>query len=311
MTTFLVRRLISLIFVLFSLTFVTFMVGHFAPGDPILVMMGPHRDPDTYQRLRHAYGLDKPLLVQYAAYVGGLAQGNFGLSLRYQGRAVWDLIKGGVPVSMGVGGLALIISLLIGIPLGVVAAVKHNSAADRTIIGLTLLLYSIPSFVLIPIAWLVVRALYDAKLPAPPIAGWGTWQNWILPVTILAAGSTGYLTRLTRSTMIETLRQEYVRTARAKGLRNGMVTWKHAFRNALLPVITVVGPSVAFLITGAFVVENLLKVPGIGFLTVQAIGQRDYPVIQGTTVLLGVAVVLMNLVTDLAYTVLDPRIRLE
>lgn len=311
MSVFLLRRLFSLVFVLFSLTFITFMVGHFAPGDPILTMMGPRRDPATYERLRHEYGLDQPLLKQYVDYVAGLLHGDFGLSIRYQGRPVWDLIKSGVPVSLQVGGLALLLSLVLGVPLGVLAAIRHNTWFDRIIVALTLALYSVPAFVLIPLAWQLVRTLYDAGLPAPPVAGWGTWQNWILPVTILTAGNTGYITRLARSTMLDTLGQDYVRTARSKGLANRSVIWGHAFRNALLPIVTVVGPSVAFLITGTFVVENLLRVPGIGFLTVQAIGQRDYAVIQSTTVLLGVAVVLMNVVTDIAYTVLDPRIRLE
>lgn len=311
MAAFLIRRLISLVFVLFSLTFVTFMVGHFAPGDPILTLMGPRRDPETYQRLRREYGLDRPLLVQYRDYVLGLLRGDFGLSIRYQGRSVWSLIKGGVPVSLKVGGLALVLSIVLGVPLGVAAAVREGSLLDRAIVAITLALYSIPSFVLIPIAWGIVRALFNAGLPAPPVAGWGTWQNWILPVTILTAGNLGYLTRLTRSSLLETLQQDYVRTARAKGASEARVIWRHAFRNALLPLVTVIGPSVAFLITGAFVVENLLRVPGIGFLTVQAIGQRDYAVIQGTTVLLGIAVVAMNLVTDVAYTVLDPRIRIE
>lgn len=311
MIVFLVRRLVSLVFVLFSLTLVTFLVGHFAPGDPILVMMGPRRDPATYARLRQQYGLDQPLLLQYVRYVGGLARGDFGLSIRYQGRPVWELIRSGVPVSLQVGGLALLLSVLLGVPLGVLAALRQGTLLDRVVVTLTLALYSVPAFVLIPIAWAIVRALFDAGLPAPPVAGWGQWQNWILPVAVLTAGSLGYITRLTRASMLETLHQDYMRTARAKGLPSRVQTWKHAFRNALLPLVTVLGPSVAFLITGAFVVENLLRVPGIGFLTVQAIGQRDYAVIQGTTVLLGVAVVAMNLITDLLYTVLDPRIRID
>jgi ABC-type dipeptide/oligopeptide/nickel transport system permease component len=193
----------------------------------------------------------------------------------------------------------------------VLAAVKHNTVVDRVIGVATLAFYSIPAFVLIPIAWGAILRLDRAGLPAPPVAGWGSPSQWILPVLVLAAGATGFTTRLTRSSMLETLDEDYMRTARSKGLRRRTIIWRHAFPNALLPVITVIGPSVAFLITGAFVVENLLAIPGIGYLTVQAINERDYAVIQGTTVLLGLAVLVMNFLTDIAYTALDPRIRLE
>ena len=311
MGSFIARRLLSALFVLFSLTFITFMVGHLAPGDPILILMGPHQDPTTYARLRHEYGLDKPLWAQYLSYIWGLLHGDLGLSYRYEGRSVWDLIKSGVPVSFRVGGLGLVLGLMIGIPLGVIAAIKHNSVVDRSIVFLTLAFYAVPSFVLIPIAWEIIRFMNSAGLPTLPVAGWGTWQHYVLPIVILAAANIGYITRLTRNSMLEVLTQDYVRTARSKGLPRRLVIWRHAFRNAMLPLVTVIGPSVAFLITGAFVVENLLNVPGIAFLTVQSIQQRDYAVIQGTTILLGVAVVIMNLLTDMAYMILDPRIRVS
>jgi ABC-type dipeptide/oligopeptide/nickel transport system permease component len=174
-----------------------------------------------------------------------------------------------------------------------------------------LALYSIPSFVLIPILQWINYQLFRLGLPALPVAGWGTPQHWILPVTVLAAASVGYIARLTRSSMLEVLRQDYIRTAYAKGLTENRIRWAHAFRNALLPIVTVVGPSVAFLVTGAFVVENLFAIPGIGFVSIQAIAQRDYPVIQGTTIILAVAVMVMNLVTDILYVLLDPRVSVE
>lgn len=311
MSRLIVRRLISLPFVIFSITFITFLVGYLAPGDPILAMMGSRSDPATYERLRHLYGLDLPWYQQYWNYLSGLLQGNLGLSFRYQGRPVWDMISSGVPVSFELGITALSISLAIGVPVGLWAALRQNSLFDRLSMSLMLVLFAVPNFVLIPVLRWINYQFYLRDLPSLPVAGWGRPEHWILPVIVLAAGSMGYMARLTRTSMLEILRQDFIRTAVAKGLRERRVQWVHAFRNALLPIVTVVGPSVAFLVTGAFVVENLFAIPGIGFLSVQAISQRDYPVIQSTTVLLAVAVVGMNLVTDILYGVLDPRVVLE
>src|SRR6266508_2417534 len=258
MLRFFTRRGISMVFVLFSLTFLTFMIGHLAPGDPILVLMGPRQDTETYAHLRHLYGLDQPLLTQYINYVALLVRGDFGLSFSYEGRTVRELIAQGLPISFGVGGLALLVSLIVGVPL----------------------------------------------------AGWGTPSHIVLPVLVLAAANVGYITQLTRASMLEVLRDDYVRTARAKGLLERTVIVRHVLRNALLPLITLLGPTTAFLVTGAFVVEVLFNIPGIGRIAVEAVGRRDYPVIQGTTVILGIAVVIMNLISDLLYHVFDPRIQL-
>lgn len=304
-----IKRLFSLIFVLFSLTFITFVVGRLAPGDPIQALMGNRHDPVRYQQLVHEYGFDRPVYEQYFNYILGLLHGDFGKSFQYENRSVTEILAQGVPVSFELGGSALLLSALIGIPAGVYAALNHNRLSDRVVTFITLALFSIPSFVLIPIVRSFNLLLYFAGLPSLPVAGWGTFSQWVMPTFILAAGSLGYITRLTRSSMLDVLRQDYVRTAYAKGLPDRIVNVRHALRNALLPIVTVLGPSTAFLVTGAFVVENIFNVPGIGYLSVQSIGQRDYPVIQATTLLLGLAVVLMNLVTDLLYIVLDPRIR--
>ncbi|MEI6776737.1 MAG: ABC transporter permease [Chloroflexales bacterium] len=311
MAQFLTRRALSLIFVLFSLTFLTFLIGRLVPGDPILVLMGPRRDPDTYARLRHLYGLDRSLIEQYLRYVGGLLRGDFGLSFRYEGRPVRELIAQGVPISLLVGGLALALSVLAGVPLGMLAALRHNSLVDRGIVGLTLAFYAVPSFVLIPLLWALNLAAYRAGWPSLPQAGWGRPAHLVLPILVLAAANIGYITRLMRSSTLEVLRDDYVRTARAKGLRERTVVLRHVLRNAILPVLTMLGPATAFLVTGAFVVENLFTIPGIGRISIEAIGQRDYPVIQGTTIILGVTVVIMNTLTDLLYRVFDPRIELD
>lgn len=311
MLRFLARRAISLIFILFSLTFLTFIVGHLAPGDPILVMMGQQRDAETYARLRHLYGLDRPLLAQYADYVAALLRGDFGLSFQYVGRPVREIIGQGVWISIGVGGLALLLSVVVGVPLGILAALRQRTLLDRGVVGAALILYSVPSFVLIPLIWALNLTLYRAGLPSLPQAGWGEPKHLVLPVLVLAAANIGYIIQLTRASMLETLREDYVRTASAKGLPRGAVVGRHVLRNAALPLITLLGPAAAFLVTGAFVVEVLFNIPGIGRLSVEAVGRRDYPVIQGTTVILGIAVVLMNLVSDLLYQVADPRIRLK
>src|SRR6478735_4983257 len=303
------KRLFSLVFVLFSLTFVTFMVGHLAPGDPIKQMLGNRFDPVRYEQLRHQYGFDRSLPEQYVSYVTGLAHGDLGKSFQYPGRSVTEILSRGVGVSLGLGFVALIVSTLLGIPAGVFAALNHNAWTDRVIMFVMLSLFSIPSFVIIPLLRVVNFMAYDRGLPSLPVAGWGTPAHWILPVFVLAAATAGYITRLTRSSMLEVLRQDYIRTARSKGLSETSVNVRHALRNALLPIVTVLGPSAAFLVTGSFVVESIFSVPGIGFISVQSIGQRDYPVIQATTLLLGVTVVLMNLVTDIVYMALDPRIR--
>lgn len=307
-----VRRLLSLVFVIFSITFLTFIVGYIAPGDPILVLMGPRRDPAVYNNLRHLYGLDQPWYKQYFDYVVGLLQGNLGMSYRYQNRTVNEILGSGVWVSIRLGGVALLLSLLVGIPAGIFSALRQNSWMDRANLVVMLALYSIPSFVLIPL----LRAfnyfvLYQQGLPALPVAGWGRPAHWVMPVIVLAAANLGYIARLTRSSMLETLQQDYMRTAQAKGLPPRQIVYVHALRNALLPLVTVIGPLLAFLVTGTFVVESLFSIPGIGYLGVQSISQRDYPVIQGVTVILATAVVLMNLLTDLAYSWLDPRIEVD
>ncbi len=305
------RRLVSLPLVVLSVTFLTFIVGFFAPGDPILTMMGNQRDPVIYQRLRHLYGLDQPWYVQYWRYLNGLLDGDLGMSYRYAQRPVTDLMGHGIGVSLSLGGVALGLSLALGIPLGVYAAFHRNQWGERLTMVPMLALFAIPSFVLIPILQWINYRVYLAGWPALPAAGWGSATNWVMPVIVLTAGNLGYIARLTRANVLEVLRQDYVRTARAKGLPERIVRARHVLRNALLPIVTVIGPAIAFLVTGAFVVESLFAIPGVGFLSVQAVLQRDYPVIQGTVVVLTLAVVLMNLLTDLAYSVLDPRVRIE
>jgi len=311
MSTVVLRRLVSLPLVVLSVTFLTFVIGYFAPGDPILTIMGNQRDPVVYENLRHLYGLDIPWYEQYWRYLQGLFRGDLGLSYRYAQRPVSDLIFGGIKVSLSLGGVALALSLLLGIPLGMFAAFRHNRWGERLTMVPMLALFAVPSFVLIPILQWTNYQVYLRGWPSLPAAGWGAAPYWVMPVIVLTAGNLGYISRLTRANVLDVMRQDYVRTARGKGLPENTVRTTHVLRNAMLPIVTVLGPATAFLVTGAFVVESLFSVPGVGFLSVQAVEQRDYPVIQGTVVVLTLAVVLMNLLTDLAYVALDPRVRLD
>lgn len=311
MATVVLRRLASIPLVLLAVTFLTFMVGHLAPGDPILALMGNQRNPELYAQLRHRYGLDRPWYSQYGHYLGGLLRGDLGLSYRYAQRPVTDLLAGGIGVSLALGGAALVLSLTIGVPVGVYAAFHRNRWGERLTMTPMLALYALPSFVLIPILQWISFRFYARGWPSLPPAGWGSPRTWVLPVIVLTAGNLGFISRLTRANVLEALGQDYVRTARSKGLPERLIRTRHVLRNALLPIVTAVGPAIAFLVTGAFVVESLFSIPGVGFISVQAVLQRDYPVIQGTVVVLTLAVVLMNLATDLVYGLLDPRIRVD
>jgi len=310
MLKYLLRRALSLPFVLLSVTFLTFIVGYLAPGDPIQAMMGNRRAPAIYQQLRREYGLDRPWHEQYLNYVGGLLRGDLGRSYRFAGRPVADLIRQGVPVSAALGGAALAVSVVIGVPVGILAAARANRAFDRISMTVMLTVFAVPGFVIAGVLQTAQVILFQNGLPHLPTSGWGAPEHWVMPVAVLSAATLGYLARLTRSTMIQALRQDYIRTAVAKGATRSRILLKHALRNALIPIVTVLGPSIAFIVVGSFVVESVFRVPGIGFVAVQAIGSRDYPVIQSVTLMLALVVVFMNLLTDLAYTALDPRVRI-
>jgi ABC-type dipeptide/oligopeptide/nickel transport system permease component len=319
MVQFLVKRLIGLIFVIIAVTFITFIMGYFAPGDPIRVMLGQHPDPLEYIRLKHAYGLDLPWYQQYFNFLKNLATFNFGYSYEFKSRSVWDILKEGVPISVELGFWALTLQVLVGVPLGILSALKANTWIDTTNMTIMLVIYAIPVFVLAVLAQVFIVSIDKNTGASWPVSGWGNpWQySWsdiqykIVPILVYAAVGLAYFARLTRTSMLEVLRQDYVRTARAKGMRERTVNYRHAFRNAMIPLVTVIGLLIGFLVTGAFFVETIFNIPGIAYITITSIGYRDYPVIQATTILLAVAVVLGNLLSDILYTVFDPRIKVQ
>jgi ABC-type dipeptide/oligopeptide/nickel transport system permease component len=317
MVQFLIKRFIGLIFVIIGVTFITFVLGYFAPGDPVRTMLGNHFDPVLYAQLKHAYGLDQPFWIQYWNFLKGLFRLDFGLSYEYVNEPVWDILKQGVPVSAELGLWALFLGTLIGIPLGILSALKANTWIDTTNMAIVLIMYSLPVFVF-AVFFQVIIVEIDTHIGANwPVANWGDpWQyTWsdiqfkLGPIVILALAGLAYLTRLTRTSMLEVLRQDFVRTARAKGLRERAVIYRHALRNALIPLVTILGLSLGLIVTGTFFLEDIFNIPGIGEATLQATQYRDYPVIQATVVLLAVAVVLGNLISDILYTLVDPRIK--
>lgn len=319
MVQFLVKRLIGLVFVVICVTFITFILGYFAPGDPIKTMLGQHFDPVTYASLKHQYGLDLPWYQQYYNFLSGLFRLDLGYSFHIQGYPVWDILKSKIPVSAELGLWGLLFTVLLGIPVGIFSALKANTWLDTLTMGVSLILYALPLFVLAVLVQVAIVWLDKATGSEWPIANWGTpWQySWsdiqfkLVPILVYAAAGFAYFARLSRTTMLEVLRQDYVRTARAKGLRQQAVIYRHAFRNAMIPLITVFGLSLGLLVVGVFFIETIFNIPGIGATAIQAVSDRDYPLIQATTVLGAVAVVVGNLVSDLLYTVVDPRIKAE
>lgn len=303
-------RLLTLIPMLLLVATVVFFLIRLVPGDPARIMVGGGRTtPETIANIRAAYRLDQPLPVQYALWVGDLARGDFGLSFR-QRADVRDLIMARLPLTLTLAGFSFAISLLIAVPLGIVAAVKRNTWVDVGATTFALLGASSPVF----FTGILLILLFAFKLGWLPAlgagdGGWDTFVHLLLPSLTLGISLAAITTRVTRSAMVEALTQDYIETARAKGLSGRSIVLKHAFRNALVPVITVAGLQFGFLLVGAVLVEHTFGLGGLGSLLVEAVQVRDYPVVQGATIFIALAFILINLVVDVLYGVVDPRVR--
>jgi ABC-type dipeptide/oligopeptide/nickel transport system permease component len=278
---------------------------HIVPGDPVEQMLGEGAAPGELAQLRHSLDLDQPLPQQYAHYLARLAHGDLGQSLKYQA-PVRRIIFDRYPATLQLAFLALIVCAVIAIPAGIFAAHRRGHAADRALGLFTLFGLAIPNFALGPILIL----LFSIELGLLPVSGRGGPLNYILPAATLGAALAAILTRMVRGAMLEELSSDYVRTARAKGLGTAAVLFRHAFRNALIPVITILGLQFGTLLAGTIVTETIFSWPGIGRLTVQAISSRDYPLLQGCILVISVSYVIVNLLTDLLYSFIDPRVRL-
>lgn len=303
MLPFVARRVAFAVPVLFAVATLTFFVMRVAPGGPF---DAERRLPAAVQaNVEARYHLDRPLWRQYLAYMGDLLRGDLGPSFRYPDRTVGELIAFGLPVSLTLGLAGLAIALAIGMPAGVIAAVRQNRTADHVAMGLAMLGVSIPNFVLGPLL-IIAFALHLGWLP---VAGWGSPRQIVLPALTLGVFYAAFVARLTRASMLEVIRQDFVRTARAKGLAERSVVGLHALRPALLPVVSYLGPAAARILTGSVVVEQIFSVPGVGRYFVTAALNRDYTMVLGTALVYSTLLVLFNLLVDLAYGWLDPRIR--
>ena len=299
-------RLLFALPALWLILTMVFLLAHIVPGDPVAQMLGEGARAEDLTQLRHALGLDLPLPVQYGRYLSGVLHGNLGESFRFQ-QPVLKVVAEHYPATLELAAVALLICALIGIPAGVLAAHKRGERTDHTVAVLTLFGLSIPNFALGP----VLILLFSVVLGWLPVSGRGGIAHLILPAFTLGAALAAILTRMVRTSVIEELSADYVRTARAKGVSESGVLFRHALRNALIPILTILGLQFGSLLAGTIVTESIFSWPGIGRLAVQAIGARDYPLLQGCILLIAVSYVFVNLLTDLVYAVVDPRVRFE
>jgi ABC-type dipeptide/oligopeptide/nickel transport system permease component len=304
------KRILQGVITVWFIATATFFAMHAVPGDPL--QSDKAVSQEIRANLQSRYGLDKPLAQQYLIYLGNMITGDFGISFTQQNREVNDIIKEHFPVSATLGVLAIVVSGLSGILWGALTAVYRNRLPDVIIMALVIFGISVPSFVFAAIGQMGLVSLNQFfETTILPIAGWGTVQHMLIPALVLGLGTTAFLTRLMRSSMLEIIDSDYTRTAQAKGLPEGWIFLKHQLRNAVLPVVTVIGPSIAAITTGGFVVESVFAIPGLGRYFVQAVQQSDYTVIMGTTVFYGAFLVVMVIVVDLIYGLLDPRVRVD
>lgn len=304
MIAYFLKKLSFLILSLFTVTTVTFFLMHAIPGDPF---SDEHAIPEEImQSLYNHYGLNEPLTTQYWKYLYNLAHLDFGPSFKYQGREVTDIIFEGFPVSLILGAEALFIALICGVSLGIFSAIYHSKWQDRMAMFLAVLGVSVPSFILAT----CLQYVFAIKLDLLPVARWGSFSQTILPAFSLAAFPTAFIARLTRSKMIEVLSMDYITTAKSKGLPFLHILLRHALRNAILPVVTYVGPLTASILTGSFVIEKIFGIPGLGNWFVNSISNRDYTMIMGTTLFYSFFLILCVFIVDILYALIDPRIQL-
>jgi oligopeptide transport system permease protein len=301
------RRLAGAIPTLFVVMTVAFFMMRLAPGGPF------DRDrmltPEVEANIRKAYNLDEPLIVQYGIYLSKLLRGDLGPSFKYQDYTVVELIENGFPVSFRIGITAIMLALLVGGAFGIAATLRQNSLFDHAVMAVAMIGITVPNFVMAPLMTLVI-GVYLRWLPAGGYGG-GSLRNLILPTVALALPQVAYVARLTRASMIEVLRSNYIRTARAKGLPGRLVVGRHALRAALLPVVSYLGPATAGIITGSVVIETIFGIPGIGRYFVQGALNRDYTLVMGVVIFYGSLIIVLNLLVDLAYGLLDPKIRYD
>jgi len=305
MLTFITHRLAGALLVVFGVVSIVFLLIHLIPGDPVEIMLGEAASVADREALRAALGLDQPLARQFMTYLEGLLRLDLGNSY-HSHRPVFELVLERLPATLVLAGMALLITLVMAVPLGIVAAVRRDSLWDSGAMGFSMLGVSVPNFWLGPLLILV----FSLWLGWFPVSGRESFGSVVLPAITLGTGLAAVLSRMVRSSMLEVLGEDYMRTARAKGLAPSRIILHHGLRNALLPVITLLGLQLGALLAGAVITETVFSWPGVGLLTIEAIQSRDYPVVQACVLLISISYVLINLLTDIAYAWVDPRIRL-
>ena len=298
------KRVIGTIPVLLGVVLLIFVMLRIIPGSPVLMLLGEHYDQATIDRLTAAMGLDRPMIVQFVDYITGALSGDLGISYKYSS-PVTDMIMESLPYTIRLAVMAALFAWIMGLVTGVIAAVKKNNIIDRLFMGISLLGVSMPIFM----TSLVLQYIFSFKLEILPMTEDGTFLSMILPSIALGWNSAGSIARMTRSSLIEVMQADYIDTARAKGLLRGAVIIKHALKNSLLPVVTMMALQLSSMLSGAVITESVFAIPGIGRLATTAIQNRDMPVLQGTVLFTTVIVIAGNLLADLLYSVLDPRIR--
>ncbi len=303
MITYIARRFLWIIPVLFVVSVITFTLMHSVPGGPW------DREKSlpaaTVSRLNAKYGLDDPIYVQYINWAGNFLQGNLGPSYRYVDRSVNDIVADGIWTTVQLGVMAFLLAVMVGIPLGIFAALGHNRGPDYVSTSISIIGISTPSFVLS----ILLIVFFAVQLRWFPTGGWKGPEYWVLPTIALAGFPIAVIARYTRASMLEVTRKDYIRTAQSKGLREQAVVTRHMIRNALIPVVTILGPTLAFLVTGSFIIETIFGIPGVGRFYITAIGTRDYGLLMAMTMLYAFAVAFLNVVVDVLYAYIDPRIR--
>lgn len=306
MIKYILKRLVAGALSLFILITITFFLMHIIPGGPFSPTDQRNVPEKILIQIQDKYGLNDPLIVQYGRYLNNLLHGDMGSSFKKQDTTVNELIANGFPVSARIGLLGIMVALLVGIPLGMTAAVKRGKLADGFSMVFATIGVSVPSFVIC----VLMMYVFCEKWKLFPAYGLTSWKHYVLPVFCMAFSQIAYITRLMRSSMLETMRQDYIRTERSKGVPEFAVIGKYALKNSVLPVVTYVGPMVAALLTGTFIIEKLFSIPGLGRYFVSAISDRDYSVTLGLTVFLGAMIIVCNLIVDIMYALIDPRVKI-
>ena len=306
MIAYITRRLLLIVPVLLGVSIGSFALLHLVPGDPAMILAGQEATEEVLARIRHEHGLDRPLPAQFAVYLGHALRGNLGISIQSR-QPVATLIAERFPFTLRLAFLAILVSAVLGVVAGVIAATRRNSMIDLAALLASLVGISLPIFWL----GLLMMLVFSVRLQWFPAGGHGTAAHLVLPALVLGASSSAVIARMTRASMLEVLRQDYVRTARAKGLRERIVIYRHSLKNAMIPILTVFGLEFGYNLGGAVLTETVFSLPGIGRLIVEGIFARDYPVVQGSMLVVATTFVLVNLLTDVAYAFFDPRIRYE